>query len=274
MAKRFHRDFPALFTPSLAWNVLFNIKPLSDHALAVMPRRPGGQTFFLVPWKGAMLAGTGHAPCSGYDGRRPDVTAEQLEDFIGRLNEALPGARILKQNVIHVFSGYLPVEEMGSTELTHREVIVDHAKEGGPRGLFSVSGIKFTTARRVAEKTLKSMFPGIAMKSGRPAAVEAHHHQSIKRDLFNSMRSDGKAGGHPEDWETAIQKVLDEESVRHLDDFVIRRLPLTKNPAHALQVAAKIGKYLKWDERRCRQEAMRLKGHFQLFNDAKPESLG
>ena len=270
MAKNLHRDIPALFTPSLAWNVLFDMRTLSDHAVAITPSRPHGQTFFLVPWKGAVLAGTGHAACFEYDGKPPRVTHEHLDEFIRRLNEALPGNLFLRQNVVHVFSGYLPVAEMGSTELTHREVIVDHTREGGPAGLFSVSGIKFTTARRVAEKTLKLLFPGMPLQSdNQPAAEPRSSH--LKRVLFNELRSDEKTAECATDWMAAIKHVSDEESVRHLDDLVIRRLPLAKNPAHAIRVASKICSSLKWDEFRCGQEAMRLKSYFQNFNDVPAE---
>jgi glycerol-3-phosphate dehydrogenase len=42
----------------------------------------------------------------------------------------------------------------GDTALASRPVVFDHGAAGGPEGLVSVSGVKLTTARAVAEKAL------------------------------------------------------------------------------------------------------------------------
>jgi len=47
----------------------------------------------------------------------------------------------------------------GGSDFTHRDVVIDHSQLGGPKGLYSISGIKFTTARLVAERTLNMVFP-------------------------------------------------------------------------------------------------------------------
>jgi glycerol-3-phosphate dehydrogenase len=259
IAKRFHRDIPDLFSPSLAWNVLIDKVSLNDHALAATPRRRGGQTFFLVPWKGAVLAGTGHAPCSVYDGKPPVVTKGQIEEFIRELNEALPAAQFSIKNVIHVFSGYLPVTGMGSTKLTHREIIMDHAREGGPRGLYSVSGIKFTTARLVAEKVLASMFPDREFKrsglefSGREA-------DRLKWDLADAERLEKQFSADPDTWKRKIEKIMDDEGAVHLDDLVIRRLPTYETSEQVLRLSGLICRALQWDEERWAKERARLDG--------------
>lgn len=261
MAKRFHRDMPTLFTPSLAWNVLLDHIPLGDHALAAMPRRRGGQTFFLVPWKGAVLAGTGHAPCSAYDSKPPRVAKEHLEQFIRGLNEALPACRLSLKNIIHVFSGYLPVTEIGGTRLTHRETIVDHATEGGPKGLYSVSGIKFTTARRVAEKTLASMFSGRDFKrlAGEPHARESHR---LKRELVGTTESETDPASIVDTWKCKVQEWVKDEAARHVDDLVIRRLPIAMSPDRAVRLSSMVCRCLNWNESQCREETTRVKEYF------------
>lgn len=205
LAKRFHRDVPTLFTPSLAWNVLIDSIPLGGHALAAMPRSRGGQTFFLVPWKGAVLAGTGHAPCLAYDNKPPSVSKKHLEQFIQALNEALPACRISLKNVIHVFSGYLPVAEIGGTQLTRRETIVDHAAVGGPKGLYSVSGIKFTTARRVAEKTLTLMFSGQHLKPSN-ITLPARKADCLKRESISTVLMAVDPAFISKTWKHKVQK--------------------------------------------------------------------
>jgi glycerol-3-phosphate dehydrogenase len=261
LAKRFHRDMPTLFTPSLAWNVLLDPIPLGDHALAAMPRRRGGQTFFLVPWKGAVLAGTGHAPCSVYDGKAPIVTKALLEQFIRGLNEALPACGLSLKNIIHVFSGYLPVTQIGGTQLTHREIIVDHAREGGPKGLYSVSGIKFTTARRVAEKTLTLIFSGRGFKpfAGESSVQEGHR---LKRVWVGTADSEMNLPSISDTWKCKVQEWFKDEAARHVDDLVIRRLPIFMSPDCAVRLSSMVCRCLNWNESQCREETTRVREYF------------
>ncbi|MBP2676000.1 MAG: hypothetical protein H6Q84_2840, partial [Deltaproteobacteria bacterium] len=47
LAGRFGSRRPELFRRSVAWNVLLDRKPVSDHALAVKPNLPDAQTYFI-----------------------------------------------------------------------------------------------------------------------------------------------------------------------------------------------------------------------------------
>ena len=49
-------------------------------------------------------------------------------------------------------------------------MILGHGDHGGPAGLFSVSGVKYTTSRLVAEKTMRRVFPG---RTGREPTAAA-----------------------------------------------------------------------------------------------------
>ena len=140
--------------------MLLDRDSLSSHALAIAPKKQQARTYFLIPWKGKILAGTGHAPWNGkLDDPKPSSTL--IEDFLRDLNLAIPTLQVGVEDILHVFSGLLPVTEVGSVHLTNREIIHDHSIDDGPYGLYSVSGIKFTTARRVAEKTLARIFSEI-----------------------------------------------------------------------------------------------------------------
>jgi glycerol-3-phosphate dehydrogenase len=158
LAAQFDRDIPELFISSIAWNVLFNRPAISSHVVAVAPQKPNAQTYFLVPWKDKLLAGTGHAPWNaGSENPIPNDT--MLNSFIEVLNLAVPSLNVSSNDIEHVFSGLLPVKKSGSVDLTKREKILHHADHNGPQGLYSISGIKFTTSRLVAEKTIKRIYP-------------------------------------------------------------------------------------------------------------------
>lgn len=234
-------DSEELFRPSLAWNVLFKHTALSEHALAVQGREAGSRLYFVTPWKGQIFAGTGHEPWLGKPGR-PMPTREQLVNFIDSLNKAVPGLGLGIEDVQRVFAGLLPTTEIGSNKLTKREVIVDHGAKGGPEGLYSVGGIKFTTARLVSEKVLSL--------AGVGGTVSPLSH--AKRTVYEEIRSDMNM----EQWAELIKK---DQSIVHLDDLFLRRSTLWEKSGDALQLAEKFCDFFPWDEDRRKQELEKCK---------------
>jgi glycerol-3-phosphate dehydrogenase len=161
LAGRFDRDLPALFSPALAFNLLLDRAPLAAEALAVAAPGPKAPTFFLHPWKGRILAGTRHLPVSGPGGGREAGPSEaDIEAFLAELNAAAPGLGARGADVLRVDWGLLPARRPCAARPASRPVLHDHGAAGGPRGLVSVSGVKFTTARAVAERALALLFGG------------------------------------------------------------------------------------------------------------------
>jgi len=162
-AQRFARDcghdVPSLFAPSLAWNLGFRRPAPADHALAVRARRRGAQTYFLAPWEGRLVAGTGHAPWSG-GVDTPELCPDRMARFLAELNEAAPSLELRMEEVEHAYVGLLPARHAGTEEVATRDVIYNHGARGGPAGFWSLIGIKLTTARRAAEKAVCQAFPG------------------------------------------------------------------------------------------------------------------
>lgn len=154
-----------LFRPLLAWNVVFDRPPLAECAVAARARHPGAQTWFVLPLDGRLGAGTGYAPWRG-DVESVSVPEPELDRFIAALNEALPGLDLARREVARVDAGLLPAAAGGrGTQLARRPLFVDHGAEGGPSGLYSVSGVKLTTARAVAAELLDRIAP---IRSNRP----------------------------------------------------------------------------------------------------------
>lgn len=247
--KRFGCDQPNIFHGSLAWNILLDCEPRTEYAVAVTPRQRAAQTYFIHPWKGMMLAGTGHAPWhGGADGGAP--TREMIDHFIADLNAALPKLNIGRRNILHIFSGLLPARDSGSAQLTSRPVFVDHGEQGGPHGLYSVSGIKFTTARAVADRLLKRMFP-----QHQPSDI-----YEVPRNIREGKVSydfNWSPGGDLES-EERLRGIIEEESVQHLDDLIFRRTSIGDNPYRAHSVSRRLCRLFDWDQARCKREQDRI----------------
>jgi len=228
---------PALFRPTLAFNVLIDRPPLAQTAVAVEPR-PGGSTYFVLPWKGRVLAGTFHAGLS-QSVLEPRVADHHVTQFLDDLNAAIPGLDLTPQDVIHVYAGLLPGRRPGTAELATRAVIHDHGAHGGPRGLYSVSGVKFTVARRVAEDTLRAMFGQL-----RPASDGAERPSPLLDLSAQTLLSVDTPcdGGLIED-EALIQRIVREEAVVNAEDVLLRRLDSSVALADWDRAAGTLGRH-------------------------------
>ncbi len=255
LARHFDRDKPSLFQSSIGWNVLLNRKALSDHAVAVVPKKPGAQTYFLIPWKGMLMAGTGQAPWFGGH-ENPMPSNELLDEFLGNLNLAVPKLEASQDEIIRVFAGLLPATEFGSATFANREVIFDHQARGGPRGFYSISGVKFTTARLVAEKTLNQIFP--ERKKEKDVITGNFRPLSDGQDKRGIFDFDCNRSGFEASWKDSLKMLIKEESVHHLDDLTLRRTNLWENPSRSLEVATLLCELFDWDDYRCRGELKRL----------------
>ncbi len=119
--------------------------------------------------------------------------------------------------------------------------------------MYSVLGVKFTTARSVANKVLSriltSSYSGRARES-RDRDARAH----LKRYDCRWAPTAGDTG-----WRRDLRRLIAEESVHHLDDLVIRRTGLGDDPYRAIDIAPHLCQLFDWDEERSTLEFDRLR---------------
>lgn len=166
------------------------------------------KVYFIAPWRNFSLVGTVHAP---YYGNPNDyrVSEEEIQNFIDEINQAYPGAALKREDVLFFYGGLLPMDgenRVGEVKLTRHCRIYDHQKENGIEGLISVVGVKYTTARNVAEKTIDLVVEKLGRKPLRSAtAVTPLHGGHIERfGDFLSQETNRRPKG------------LDKEIIRHL----------------------------------------------------------
>ena len=242
VARRFDRAMPDIFPPSLAFNVLLDRQPIADDAVAVAPGYPGARTYFVHKCKGKMLAGTYHAPWSGPP-RKDCVNTAMLDRFLSDLNLAIPDLDLTARDVLRVHAGLLPARHRNASELAARERIRHHADTGGPKGLYTVAGVKYTMARAVAEKTLRRMarvdrkpLPPLS-DIRRPAAAHWYDAGDYRALL---ERDEQAAAEH-------VRSITNDESVVHLDDLILRRTDWGMDPAVGKDIAARVVQLMNWE---------------------------
>ncbi|MCP4215800.1 MAG: FAD-dependent oxidoreductase, partial [bacterium] len=247
VAAQLHQDHQPLFKKRLlVWNILFNREALSNHALGLSVQKGGGHTYFFHPWKNRLLVGTGEIVV---DKNETTVPPAELEKFIDDMNKIVPALKLQKKDIQRIYTGILPAGEQG--KMANREVIYHHADGNGPRGLYSISGVKFTTSRLVAEKILDRVFPD---KTKLP-------HDT----LFQKMEKGNLAFDY--NWEPQndadleiLKQIVADEAVVHLDDLVLRRTSLADHPERGLNILPELKPlFLQWDDNRWQEEVERVK---------------
>ena len=121
--------------------------------------------FFILPWHGYSLIGTTDTVYRG----DPDafrVTEKDISDFVSSINEAYPGARLKRSDVLYFYGGLRPIVDQTSTlpegedgekdsyHASRAAEILDHETENGLPGIITAIGGKWTTARALAEEVV------------------------------------------------------------------------------------------------------------------------
>ena len=229
-------DGGPLFRPSLAFNLLLDREPLSQCGLAVSPPRAGGsdRAYFLCPFHGRILAGTSHVPWHG-DADQPRPTHQQVGQMLDDLNAAIPGFQASHDDILRVYSGLLPTETAGSYQPAKRTLLVDHSRDGGPRGLLTIRGVKFTTARHTAQRALRHLFPDARARAGDTAVDRPQWTCPV--DLLDP---DSPCTLEDELVAETLERIVHEEAVVRLDDLLLRRTDWLADPRDAQRVSDRV----------------------------------
>lgn len=190
----------------------------SDYAVGLMGNngyqdknavvRKNNSLLFIAPWRDYSLIGTSYKPYAD----TPDelrVTSEDIDELLEAFNLAYPSAKLNRSDISYVHAGLLPQTDEpganGAVQLANHYQIADHRKEGYS-GLLSVSGVKYTTARQVAQHV-------VSLASSYLNTHPVHSVSSVTP----------LPGGHIENFETYLQAEIQRSPCR-LGPAAIRNL--------------------------------------------------
>ena len=124
---------------------------------------------FVVPWRDVTLIGVWHV----VHGAAPDrfsVTDEDLEAFIDEINGAHPVLDLSVDDVAMWNAGLVLFGENvpGAADLSYgkRSRVVDHQRTHGIAGLITAIGVRWTTARAVADRVVRLACRQLGRKPG------------------------------------------------------------------------------------------------------------
>ena len=236
------------------------------------------------------MIGTYYAPHRG----APDAAAveeREIEVFLGGIQAVLPESSIMAKDIRALHFGLLPMDpasdRRGVPGPASKPWFCDHARSDGMEGLVSVQGVKYTTARAVAERTVdcvakKLGVPGKTCRTGMTPIfggdgstcdMSGIFPETVLRHLARNYGSEssrilGYAAQRPELARTVAgsQEVLRaellhgirEELAQSLGDLVFRRTDLgtTGHPGReCLEECARLAAVeLGWDDPRVSRE--------------------
>ena len=228
-----HQSQPTAHKPlSKTVNLITTRVLTHGHAVSVaLPRRQGlrGQDtgdrrLYLTPWRGRTIIGSAHIVFRD-DPDACQVTAEDIEGLLADVNTAYPGAALTREEISFVHLGLIPFEDRDGSgnpaQLSRCYQIRDH-QDDGLEGLISVEGVKYTTARDVAQKVVDRVMRQLGFRPvpSRSAATPV-------------------AGGHIASFERYLAAVL-RERPHGLDEDIVRQLVYAygSDYAQVLKVAA------------------------------------
>lgn len=142
-----------LITRSLARDAAFGVKtrpPLNGDDSGLGNRNG---YLFVTPLGSKSLVGTFYAPHREEAGRM-GVSADELQCYLKEFNRSWDGDPLTPEDVYLPLCGLLPTTHSESVRLREEDEIIDHRTGSQVDGLISVIGVKLTTGRHLAARTV------------------------------------------------------------------------------------------------------------------------
>ena len=260
-----------LFHSSKAMNLV--TRPLVENVALGLTR--GGPLLVIAPWRHVSLVGTLHLPYEG-DPDALETKEDDVKQLLDGINRAYPKAELVRSDVRLVHRGLLPAVPNGQ-EL---KLVKSYTIEETLDGLLSVVGVKYTTARDVAEKTVDRVMarigkPNVPSRSARTPlvggdfesfadlvrSVETPHlafnYGTLVRDVLAISDPTPLSDTTPVTG-AEVRYAVREEMALDLSSVVLRRTELGSagHPGRTAleRASAVMGEELRWSEEKKRSE--------------------
>ena len=231
---------------------LVTSRPARKAAL-VAPTR-GGRALVMLPWQGRTVIGTSESA----EERLPDdqeATRSEVAAFLGEINDTFPALGLKDREITLVHRGVVPASAVsGRLALAGHSRIIDHGAEGGVPEMMTVVGVKYTTARAVAERAVDLAF----RKLGRPA-VPCRTAETVLPE----------AGLDDRDAPDPVLHAVRHEMAQTLVDVVVRRTGLGAagypGDGIAHEMAVRTQAAAGWSGERTQREFAALKAFYDVL---------
>ncbi|MDE2433022.1 MAG: glycerol-3-phosphate dehydrogenase/oxidase [Burkholderiales bacterium] len=241
-----------------------------------------GRPVFAYPWEGMALVGTTDIDHPHDLNQEPGITSDEVQYLLEAVQHTFPHLDIEVKDVVSTYAGVRPVVSSGAADPskeTRDHIVLNE------QGLITVTGGKLTTFRAIALDTLKhaaKAHPELGLKWDEHPILSPNLSgpSLLKLDPVEQERLLGRFGARAESfvacadprdctviagtriWWAELAWIARHESVRHLDDLLLRRtrlgLVLPRGAQDLLpEIKARVQSALKWDDATWQSECAR-----------------
>jgi glycerol-3-phosphate dehydrogenase len=230
---------------------LVTSRPARKAAL-VAPMR-GGRALVMLPWRGRTVIGTSESRESRQADDQ-DARQSEVDEFVGEINETFPDLRLGRADITLVHRGIVPATADGERlSLLGQSRIIDHGSDGGVPGIISVVGVKYTTARVVAERAVDQVFRHL----GRTSPTCRTSTEALPGATLGDR-----------DVSDPVLHAIRDEMAHTLIDVIVRRTGLgaAGHPGDeiAKDIAGRMQSALGWSEERKQRELQALRSFYEV----------
>ncbi len=267
----------------------------------------GSRLFFFAPWKDATIIGTTYRYYR-QDNDYLKVTESDINELIEEVNGIYPRANLTREDITFSHCGLVPAhrginfDHNTTPQLIKHSRIIDHQETDSLTGLYTIEGVKYTTAPEIARQLADLLKGKDELKSLGIGEQFGQNHRKVCMSEANIKRLDqqfphiaenyGKDSGviyqimkdvpgadtvlldEPRITKAEVIHSVEQEMAVCLKDMVLRRTSVatTRCPGKEglAAIAAVMGELLGWGELRIDDEVASVFDHFTEILGIQP----
>lgn len=267
----------------------------------------GSRLFFFAPWKDATIIGTTYR----YYRQNNDyltVTESDINELIEEVNGIYPRAKLTREDVTFSHCGLVPAhrginfDHNTTPQLIKHSRIIDHQETDSLTGLYTIEGVKYTTAPEIARQLAELLKEKEELKTFRSGEQFAPGRRKVCMSEANIRRLDkqyphiaenyGKDSGviyqimedvpgaktilldEPQLTKAEVIHSVEQEMTICLKDMVLRRTSVATCSCPSREgltaIARAMGELLDWGELRIDDEVASVFDHFSQILGIQP----
>lgn len=238
-----------MIAPSQGVHIVLDKSFLPGDSAVIVPKTSDGRVIFMIPWLGHTVVGTTDTPI-GEAVREPIAREEEIEFLLKTSSEYL-SKQPKRSDILSVFTGIRPLVRSGSVGKTSK-LSRDHTIEIASSGLITITGGKWTTARKMAQDCVDqalvtSTMNGVQIRPCTTRTLSLNKNDTSILDLLlreNPLLGEPLVEGYPYRLVDVVFAVR-HEMARSIEDVLARRTRmLFLNASAALQVSPAVARIL------------------------------
>lgn len=250
-----------LLTPSQGVHIVVSKKFLPGVDALMIPKTKDGRVLFAVPWHEHILIGTTDTPVQSTP-LEPKALKSEVDFILETVKSYLQNPPVA-EDILTIFAGLRPLVLSQKKNKSTKELSRDHKIYIHPSGLYTITGGKWTTYRKMAEDILNTAIKNNVLPPANCVTKNVSVHGSMQSVENSSLFIYGSDADHIRDLmdknpelknllipgfsftEAEVVWCIRFEMARTIEDVLARRLRiLFLNARAAMEAAPRTGELL------------------------------